>query len=82
MVIAEKVIKLAIKMLTKQFKLDKIYKYVFDKNELDDTVKNHEERLKKVESMAHEPRDFVQCCECKKDIKETFNNGNKKWYEK
>jgi Na+-transporting NADH:ubiquinone oxidoreductase subunit NqrF len=76
------VAKLVIKLITKQFKLDKIYKYVFDKNELDNKVSNHEERLKKVESLAHEPKEFPTCCECKKDIKENFDSGDKKWYDK
>ena len=43
MVIAEKVIKLAIKMIVKRFKLDKleeVYAYVFGQNELDETVKD------------------------------------------
>ena len=43
MVIAEKVVKLAIKMIAKRFKLDKleqVYAYVFGQNELDGTVKD------------------------------------------
>ena len=44
--------------LVKHFKLDKIMQYVFDDNELDKKVKQIEKRLSKVESVAHQPKDF------------------------
>tara|TARA_R100000458_G_C8263359_1_gene238661 strand:+ start:1060 stop:1242 length:183 start_codon:yes stop_codon:yes gene_type:complete len=31
---------------------------------------NHEKRIKKLEDMAHPPRDFVLCEKCKNKIKE------------
>ena len=59
--------------IVKHFKLDKIMKYVFDDNELDEKTKNHEDRIKILESMAHPIRDFVVCNECKQKIKEETN---------
>ena len=56
--------------LKKQFKLDKIMNYVFDDNELDERTKNHEDRIKILENMAHPKKDFVICNECKNKIKE------------
>ena len=53
MVIAEKVIKLAIKMIVKRFKLDKleeVYAYVFGQNELDETVKDLQSHNESLES--------------------------------
>ena len=41
--------KLIIKLLTKQFKLDKLVKYVVEPNELDEKVESLEERLKILE---------------------------------
>ena len=51
--------------LTKHFKLDKIMSYVFDDNELDEKVKNLEDRLNLLEKVAHPPKDF----KCNYEIK-------------
>ena len=56
--------------LTKHFRLDKMMNYVFEDNELDETSKNHEDRIRILESIAHPRRDFVVCEECKRKIKE------------
>ena len=59
-----------LKLVIKQFKLDKlerVYDYVFGKNELDYKYDDLNKRLKKVESMSHGPN---------KDVKED------KWYDK
>ena len=56
--------------LVKHFKLDKIMDYVFDDNELDKEVKNIKSDIKLLKEIAHAPREFVTCCECKKQIKE------------
>ena len=80
--IQQVVIKAVLKLLKKQFKLDKILKYVEEPNELDNKYDNLNKRMIKVEDMAHEPKEFPTCCECKKDIKENFNNKNEKWYDK
>ena len=56
--------------LVKHFKLDKIMDYVFDDNELDKEVKNIKGDIKLLKEIAHAPREFVTCCECKQKIKE------------
>jgi|TARA_R110002020_G_scaffold260324_2_gene474565 hypothetical protein len=43
------IIKEILKLLTKQFKLDKLVKYVIEPNELDDKVEILEERLEILE---------------------------------
>jgi hypothetical protein len=53
--------------LTKHFKLDKVMSYVFDDNELDEKVKNLDERLNLLEKVAHSPKDFK--CNYKKGEK-------------
>ena len=68
MIVGEKVIELVIKTIAKKFKLDKILKYVEEPNELD-------KRVELLEKMAHPPKDFVVCEQCKKTIED------KKWYE-
>ena len=65
-IIVEKVISL----LAKQFKLDKVLKYVEQPNELDDDVKHLKARVDSLEKMAHPQRDFVICNQCKQQIKE------------
>ena len=59
-----------IKLIAKQFKLDKVLKYVEEPNELDSEVKNLTARVESLAKMAHPQRDFVICNECKKQIKE------------
>ena len=53
--------------LTKHFKLDKVMSYVFDDNELDKKVGEMEKRLKLLEKIAHEPKNFK--CNYKKEEK-------------
>lgn len=64
------IINMVANKLTKHFKLDKIMNYVFNDNELDEKTKNHEDRIKILESMAHPKKDFVVCNECNKQIKQ------------
>ena len=73
MIISKIIINAVSGHVVKHFKLDKIMKYVFDDNELDETSKNHEDRIKILESMAHPIRNFVACDECKQKIKEKTN---------
>ena len=68
--IADKIIKGAIKILAKQFKLDKVLKYVEEDNEVDKKVLDLDKRLFKVEKLAHPERDFVVCNYCRNKIKE------------
>ena len=53
------VVKGVIKVIQKQFKLDKVVSYVFDQNELDDRCDKLEEKVKVLEEKAHTPTDFV-----------------------
>jgi len=60
-----------LKLVIKQFKLDKlerVYDYVFGKNELDYKYDDLNKRLRKVESKS--------CKKCDNDVKED------KWYDK
>ena len=61
--IVKKIIGIVIKQLLKQFKLDKIQKYVEQPNELDKKVSKIEKKLKKLEKLAHPVADFV-CTDC------------------
>jgi len=70
MVISKMVVNIVANKLIKHFKLDKIMSYVFDDNELDEKTKNHEDRIKILESIAHPKIEFVTCDKCKKKIKE------------
>ena len=70
MIISKFLLNAIVKHLIKHFKLDKIVNYVFNDNELDEKTKNHEDRIKILESMDHPKRDFVVCDECKKQIKQ------------
>jgi hypothetical protein len=63
-------------MNTMQDIIKPLHKYVNEPNELDDKTDNHEKRIKKLEAMAHEPKDFVSCAKCNGETKE------KKWYDK
>jgi len=65
MIVPKMLINSVANALTKHFKLDKIMSYVFDKNELDTKVENLENRLAKVEQIAHTPKDFK--CNYKKE---------------
>jgi uncharacterized protein with PIN domain len=63
-------IKKAVELIAKQFKLDKILSYVEDDNELDLKVNQMEKRLNLVEKMSHPKRDFVVCNNCKCKVEE------------
>ena len=71
--IPELVLKQVVKLVSKQFKLDKILKYVEQPNELDDQVYHLEKRLSSLECMAHPPKEFIVCETCKSKIKEKHN---------
>ena len=59
------IIQKVVKLIAKQFKLDKILDYVENPNELDDDVKHIKARIDSLEKMAHPSRDFVICDDCK-----------------
>ena len=52
------------------FKLDKVLDYVENPNDLDKKVEELEDKVGKLEEVAHKPREFVNCEVCKKEIKE------------
>tara|TARA_R100001594_G_scaffold38692_2_gene70059 strand:+ start:1414 stop:1641 length:228 start_codon:yes stop_codon:yes gene_type:complete len=58
-------IKKAVELIAKQFKLDKVLSYVENDNELDYKVDGMEKRLALLEKMAHPKKDFVVCNKCK-----------------
>jgi len=59
-----------VKLIAKQFKLDKILDYVEKPNELDDEIEKLRERIIRLEANSHAPREFVICEVCKEKIKE------------
>ena len=78
-VIVEKVLKLAGKQFRKQFKLDKVLKYVEEPNELDENMNHLKARVDSLEKMAHPSRDFVICddCKCKVVVNEHIEERKK-----
>ena len=76
--VTELIAKTVMKMVAKQFKLDKILAYVEDPNDADKRIDELEldnfglkQRIKRLDEMAHEPRDFVLCNDCNEKIKES-----------
>tara|TARA_R100000789_G_C2924526_1_gene127346 strand:- start:260 stop:499 length:240 start_codon:yes stop_codon:yes gene_type:complete len=77
MMITELLAKTVVKMVARQFKLDKILSYVEDPNDADKRIDELEldvfgmkQNVKHLSEVSHEPRDFVICNECKEKIKE------------
>ena len=64
------IISKVVKLIAKQFKLDKILNYVENPNELDVEVDKLKERIMRLEVNSHPKRDFVLCDMCKEKIKE------------
>ena len=64
------VTKVLITLLKKQFKLDKILKYVEEDNELDKEVVGMGKRIDMLEKVAHPKREFVVCNKCKRAIEQ------------
>ena len=70
MLVSKLIINAAVKLLKKQFKLDKILKYVEQPNELDNKSEELENRIKILEALAHPQREFVRCSKCNLKIEE------------
>jgi len=51
MIISKFVLNKIVQALIEKFKIDKMFSYVFDNNELDDKVKNLEDRINILESV-------------------------------
>ena len=67
------ILKSVVKLITKQFKLDKIEKildYVENPNDADKRIDKLELDVFALQQVSHEPRDFVVCDKCQKKIKE------------
>ena len=64
------IVEKAIKILAKQFKLDRVLKYVDEPNELDEDMEHLKARVYSLEKMSHPQRDFIICEQCKQKIKE------------
>jgi len=69
--------KTVVQTIAKQFKLAKVLSYVEDPNDADKRIDELEldvfglkQRMKRLDEIAHAPRDFVTCNKCKKKIKE------------
>ena len=71
MILSKLLINQVANYLTRHFKLDKIRDYVFDDNELDNKVKDLEERIGLVERIAHPSKEF----KCNYKIEEENKNG-------
>jgi len=54
MIVQKMIIQAAVKLLSKQFKLDKILKYVEEPNELDDEVERLRDRVELLEAIIKE----------------------------
>jgi len=66
-----------VKLVAKQFKLDKILSYVEDPNDADQRIDELEldvftlkKNVQELDKIAHEPREFIVCNNCKKKVKE------------
>ena len=70
MIVQKLILKEALRLITKKFKLNKVLNYVEQPNELDDKSEELENRIKILESIAHPQREFVRCSECNLKIKE------------
>ena len=69
MILSKLILNQVVKVLNNTFSLDKIKDYVFKDNELDKTSKNHEDRIRILESLAHSPKNFKCKYKDKKEIK-------------
>mgnify|MGYP003655706701 CR=1 FL=1 len=63
MIISKMIINAVAGQLVKHFRLDAIMNYVFKDNELDKNAIEVDKRLKKLEKMAHSPKNLK--CKCK-----------------
>lgn len=75
--VVDLVAKSVLKLVAKQFKLDKILDYVENPNDADKRIDELEldvftlkQQVKELNEMAHKPREFVKCNDCKEQIKE------------
>ena len=68
--IVKMVVPKVLDMVIRQFKMDKVMEYVFDRNELDHKMRDVEDRLERLESKSHKPVDYKKEIDrLKKEIK-------------
>ena len=65
MIVSKLIINGVATKLAKHFSLDKMMAYVFDENDLDKKIREHEVRLNLLEKMSHPPKNFK--CKCDKE---------------
>jgi hypothetical protein len=64
------ILKSVVKLVAKQFKLDKILEYVENPNDADKRIDKLELDVFALQQISHEPRDFIVCDKCQQKIKE------------
>ena len=64
------ILKSVVRLVAKQFKLDKILEYVENPNDADKRIDKLELDVFALQQISHEPRDFIVCDKCKQKIKE------------
>ena len=71
------IVKAVVKLIANQFKLEKILNYVENPNDADKRIDELEldvftlkQQVKELNEMAHKPREFVKCNDCKEQINE------------
>ena len=74
MLVSKLIINAAVKLLKRQFKLDKILKYVEQPNELDNKSEELENRIKLLEAFAHPSQEYICCRKCGCEITKTKEN--------
>tara|TARA_R100001594_G_scaffold149388_1_gene207052 strand:+ start:1261 stop:1461 length:201 start_codon:yes stop_codon:yes gene_type:complete len=65
MIVSKLIINGVATKLAKHFSLDKMMAYVFDENDLDKKIREHEVRLNLLEKTSHPPKNFK--CKCDKE---------------
>ena len=58
MIVSKLIINGVATKLAKHFSLDKMMAYVFDENDLDKKIREHEVRLNLLDKMSHPPKNF------------------------
>ena len=71
------IVKAVVKLIANQFKLEKILNYVENPNDADKRIDELEldvftlkQQVKELNEMAHKPREYVKCNDCKEQINE------------
>ena len=68
--IQKMVINKIVNLISKQFKLYDVMRYVKEPNDADKRIDKLELDVFALQQVSHEPRDFIVCDKCKQKIKE------------